>query len=135
MHTLLLAAGLGQIALALASLAIPRTLGWRADTGKLRPLTRQVFWIWASYIWVTHVCFGLVSALAPDALLDGSVLARAVCGFIALWWGARLTLQFTVMDRSARPAGTHGALLEGALVFAFIACATVYATAALLPLR
>jgi len=43
-------AGVGQLALIVASLAIPRVLRWREETAKLRPLTRQVFWTYAIYI-------------------------------------------------------------------------------------
>ncbi|MGZ8781078.1 MAG: hypothetical protein ACXW31_14245 [Thermoanaerobaculia bacterium] len=63
-------------------------------------MTRQVFWTYASYIMGIHVAFGLLSLLAPGALLDGSLLARSVCGFIAVYWLVRLTLQFVAFDRS-----------------------------------
>lgn len=43
MTPFLVAAGLGQLALAAGSLALPRVLGWRTETAKLRPLTRHVF--------------------------------------------------------------------------------------------
>ena len=50
METAIRLAGAAQLALALASLAIPSVLGWREETRKLRPLTRQVFWTYAAYI-------------------------------------------------------------------------------------
>ena len=53
-----IAAGAGQLLLAAGSLAIPRVLRWREDVARLRPLTRQVFWTYAWYIWTTNVCFG-----------------------------------------------------------------------------
>ena len=81
----LVLAGFGQLGLALASLALPHMLGWKQQTAPLRPLIRQVFWTYASYIWVTNVCFDLISALAPHLLLDGGGLARLVCGYIACY--------------------------------------------------
>ena len=81
MTPLVIMAGLGQLALAAGSLAIPRILNWRSETVKLSPLTRSVFWTYAGYIWGTNVCFGLLSTFAPSWLLDGSPLARAVSGF------------------------------------------------------
>src|SRR5437867_12234384 len=105
MKVLLILAGLGQLGLALGSLALPGILHWRDDTAKLRPLTRQVFWTYAGYIWATNLSFGLLSTLAPDSLLDGSSLARAVCAFIALYWIARLVIQFAWFDRTDVPAG------------------------------
>jgi hypothetical protein len=99
MKTLLVVAGLGQIGLVGASTLIPRLLHWREETAKLRPLTRQVFTIYALYLLGTNLTFGLLSTLRPEWLLDGTGLARAVSGFIALYWGARLVIQFTYYDR------------------------------------
>jgi hypothetical protein len=122
-------AGLGQLALAAASTAIPRVLEWRKETAALRPLLRQLFWIYAGYILCFHVAFGLLSALAPGWILDGSGLAAAVSGFIATYWGARLALQFTVLDRSDAPSGPWIRVAEAALVSLFVALTATYAWA------
>lgn len=126
MKTLVFLAGLGQLILAAASLAIPRLLHWRDDTASLRPLTRQVFWTYAAYIWVTNVSFGLLSMLAPIWLLDDAPLARTVAGYIALYWGARVVIQFTYFDRSDAPPGRLFDLAELALVALFVYLALVY---------
>jgi hypothetical protein len=131
MKELLIVAGLGQLGLAAGSLALPRILRWGEDTQKLRPLTRQVFWTYASYIWVTNVCFGVLSTAAPGLLLDGSLLARLVTGYIALYWGARLLVQLFYFDRSAAPPGALYKLAEAALVAAFFGWTVVYAVLAL----
>ena len=126
MEMLLVLAGAGQLGLALASLAIPRVLQWRKHTAALPPLTRHVFWTYAGYIWSTNVAFGLVSALAPDWLLDGSGLARAVCSFIALYWGARLLIQLTGFGKHA-PPGLAFQLAETAMIPLFLYLTAVYA--------
>ncbi|MEJ7638990.1 MAG: hypothetical protein WKF75_13725, partial [Singulisphaera sp.] len=99
------------LGLVAASLAIPRALRWPEDLAKLRPLTRQVFWTYAGYIWSTNLAFGLVSTLAPGWLLDRSPLAGSVCGFITAYWGARVLIQFAYFDRSdaAVPSGRRAA--------------------------
>lgn len=125
-HTLLVAAGVGQLILAAASLAIPRVLRWPDDLARLRPLTRQVFWTYAGYIWATNLSFGLVSALAPGWLLDGTPLAGAVCGYIAAYWGARVVIQFVYFDRSDAPKGPLYTLAEAALVALFVGLTCVY---------
>src|SRR5436305_3478168 len=104
-NTLLVAAGVGQLILIAASLAIPRVLRWPEDLAKLRPLTRQVFWTYAGYIWATNCSFGLISTFSPGWLLDRTPLAGAVCGFIAIYWGARVTIQFVYFDRTSAPKG------------------------------
>ena len=127
MKTLLMVAGLGQLLLALGSLALPRILRWGDDTAKLRPLTRQVFWTYAGYIWVSNVCFGVVSTFAPDWLLAGTPLARVVTGYIAAYWGARILIQFFYFDRSEAPPGVFYKAAEGALVGLFVFSTAVYA--------
>jgi hypothetical protein len=127
---LILSAAVGQLVLVVASLAIPRVLRWREDTARLRPLTRQVFWTYAGYIWCTNLCFGLVS-LAPALLLDRSPLAAAVTGYIAAYWGARIVIQFTYFDRSDAPSGVAVRLAEVGLVGLFVFLALVYGWAAL----
>src|SRR5205809_4969990 len=114
--TLVFLAGLGQLLLILASVAIPFVLGWRSDLAKLRPLTRQMFWVYTGYIWCTNLSFGLISTLGPMLLLDGSPLAAAVTSFTAIYWGARLLIQFFVLDRSSAPNGALTSVAEKALV-------------------
>jgi len=130
-RALLVLAGVGQLALALASLALPRILRWREDTARLRPLTRQVFWTYSAYIWGTNVCFGLLSTLAPDRLLDRSPLARIVCGYVAAYWGARVLVQMLVYDRSEAPPGAIFKAAEAAMVALFLFLTAVYGRAAL----
>ncbi len=130
MKVLLILAGLGQLALALGSLALPRILRWGDDTAKLRPLTRQVFWTYAAYIWVTNICFGVISTFAPDWLLDRTPLARVVAGYITAYWGARVLVQFFYFDRSEAPPGVFYKLAEVALVALFIFLTAVYGYAA-----
>lgn len=130
MDLLLFLAGLSQIALAIASLAIPRVLGWRQETAKLDRLTRNVFWTYAGYIWAFNVSFGLVSSIKPEWLLEGSPLSRAVCMFIALYWGARVVIQFTCFGKSA-PAGLRFKMAEVALVSLFVCLTGVYSIIAI----
>lgn len=121
-------AGLGQLALIVASLAIPRVLRWREDTAKLRPLTRQVFWTYALYIWSINLGFGLVS-LRPDWLLDHSPLACCATGLIAAYWAGRILIQFFYFDRSDAPPGWHVKLAEAALALLFFFLALTYGAA------
>lgn len=131
LETAILLAGLTQIAIASSSLFIPRLLGWREETALLRPLTRQLFWTYAVYIFSMNLAFGALSLLAPRALIEGTTLARAVCAFIAAYWTGRIVLQFAVFDRSVtvRPLFRFA---EAAYVTAFCYLAVVYATVAVI---
>jgi hypothetical protein len=125
MTALVVLAGLGQLGLAAGSLLIPRVLGWREETTRLTRLTRQVFWTYAGYIWGTNVLMGALSAFAPAWLLDGTPLARAVCTYIALYWGARLLLQLFCYDRTVVTT-TALRLAEAALTALFLFLTATY---------
>jgi hypothetical protein len=122
-------AGFAQLALAVASLAIPFALRWREETALLRPLLRRLFWVYAGYLLGLHVAFGTLSALAPQWLLDGSPLARAVTGFLTLYWGVRLALQFVCFQTSDAPRGLRFRAAEAALVSLFVFLTAGYGAA------
>lgn len=122
-------AGVVQLLLAAASLAIPRVLHWRQDTAKLPLLTRQVFWTDAAYIWITNVCMGLVSLLMAQRLIAIYYVSIAVNGYMTLYWGTRLLLQcFCFAPASSTPT-PHKRLLrfaEGLLLLLFFFLTWVY---------
>ncbi|HYC91537.1 MAG TPA: hypothetical protein VEO54_20120 [Thermoanaerobaculia bacterium] len=126
----LILAGVAQLGIAAFSLFIPRLLDWRGETARLKPLTRQVFWTYAGYILGFHVAFGLLSLLAPAALLEGTLLARVVCGFIAVYWLVRLTLQFVAYDRSVAAGRPLFRFAEAAYVSTFAYLVLVYGATA-----
>jgi hypothetical protein len=124
--TLLLLAGIGQLALAAFSLLIPAVLDWRRETLRLSRLTRQVFWTYAGYIWAFNVCFGVISLTSADALLSGAELVRPLCGFIAAYWGVRLLLQLVWFDNSQAPPGLRYKLADAGLVGLFAGLSLTY---------
>ena len=130
MKTIVFLAGLGQLGLVCASTVIPRLLHWKEEVAKLRRLTRNVVTTYAFYILGTNLAFGLLSTLKPEWLLDGSGLARAVAGFISLYWGVRLILQFTYYDRKDAPPGISFRLAEWVLAALFLFLTCVYGAAA-----
>jgi hypothetical protein len=119
-------AGIGQLVLAAASTTFPFILGSQAELAKLRPLFRRLYWIYAAYILGCNTSFGLLSTLRPQWLLDASPLAGAVTGFISMYWGARLLLQFLGFDRNDMPVGPRYRLAEAALTLLFVYLTTVY---------
>jgi len=134
MTSLIFIAGLSQLILVIGSLAIPKVLNWSEDTAKLRPLTRQVFWTYAGYIWATNLSFALISMMSPESLTDGSFLAAAVTAYITLYWAARIAIQFFYFDRSDAPQGIQFQIAEWALVLLFVVLTAVYGWALILNL-
>ena len=126
MQTLIVVAGVGQLVLVAVSPAIPVVLKWKEELTRVSDLTRRLFWVYAAYILCTNLCFGLISAFAPYALLDGSLLAVAVSGFIAVYWGSRLVIQFACFG-NVKPTGAVYRFTEVGLVLFFVFLTFVYA--------
>ena len=122
-------AGTGQLVLFLACPAIPVILKWREDTDKLRSLTRQIFWTYSIYIWLTILSIGLLSVLGAEALLDGGSLARAVSLYMALFWVGRVVLQFVFLNKQDVPSGLLPRLADVALSSLFVYLAVTYSLA------
>ncbi len=125
-QTLLFFAGISQIALAIGSLAIPKILNWKQELSNVHPLIKQMFWTYAAYILFINLSFGLISVFAYSYLSDGSVLACAISGFIAIYWISRVAIQFCYFDRQSMPTGWINRLLEGVLVALFLFLSVVY---------
>ena len=119
-------AGIGQLALIVGSLAIPRVLGWKEKMAEFPTLLRQMFWVYAGYIWVTNLSFGLLSTFWPHLLLDGSALAGGVCTFIFIYWAARILIQIFYFDISELPKGGFHTFARYSLELLFVALSIVY---------
>lgn len=126
---LIFLAGLAQIALVLGSLAIPKILNWRAELAKVNLLIKQMFWVYAAYILVINLCFGLLSICAYRDLTNGSTLAMLIDGFIAVYWISRVLIQFLYFDRASFPTGKWNRLGEVVLIVVFAFLSIVYSYA------
>ena len=126
LHLLLVLAGIGQLVLIVGSLAIPTVLKWREQMTDWPILLRQMFWNYAAYIWLTNLSFGLLSTFRPQWLLDGSPLGGVVAGFIFVYWGVRVLVQFFYFDISELPNDWFHTLARYALDALFITLTCIY---------
>ena len=94
-------AGLLHFGVLVASALVPQVLDWRHDLARIAPLTRRLVWVYGAYVVGNIVFFGLLASLMPGALAGGTPLARAVSGFIAIFWTVRLCLQYGVLHSPA----------------------------------
>src|SRR6188768_1814392 len=95
--TMIFIAGCLQLCVLIASSLVPLRLNWRASLDVLPKLHRQLYWIYGGYVVLGIISNGLVAIVCADELAEGTRLARFVCGYIAIFWGVRLSLQ-TVLD-------------------------------------
>lgn len=127
--TLIFLCGIGHIVLSIASTVIPKVLNWRYELVKLPLLLRQMFWTYAAYILVINFCFGIVSIVGIEELLNHSFLAKSITLFIGMYWFARVVIQFVYFDKTDAPKGFFFILGEIGLVGLFIAFTVVYLAA------
>jgi hypothetical protein len=90
--TLIFLAGIGQLGVLLASAQVPLRLKWTAELRCLPPLHRNLCLVYGGYLVLSIVAFGLISIFNAAELAGGTSLARWLCGYIAIFWAARLAL-------------------------------------------
>lgn len=130
--TLLFAGGFGHLSLLFVAALLPSKLRWRRELADLPRLHRQMHWVYAGYVVLSFVAFGVISLLHSDTLAGGSGLARTFCGYVAVFWSIRLTLQAVFDVRDYLTAwwlrlGYH------ALTLLFVSFTLIYGYAALHP--
>jgi hypothetical protein len=131
--TLLKIGGALHFAILIASALVPQVLDWQKSLASLDKFLRQLIWVHGIFIVLVIIGFGVLSLLNAEAMASGTTLARSICGFISLFWLARLGIQCFVFD--ATPV-IHGVWLKAgyhALTAVFTYMAVVYGLAALLP--
>jgi hypothetical protein len=125
-------AGAGQLCVLAASALVPFRLKWKDDLASLPRLHRQMYWVYGGYVVLSIVAFGVISLANADEIAAGSPLARWFCGYVAVFWGVRLTLQ-PLFD--VRPHLTTWWLKAGyhLLTLLFAGFTAVYGLAAVRP--
>ena len=91
-------AALTYLGLLAAGLLMPGIVSLRQYLGALPKFIRQLFWVYYSFIGLSLLCFGLGTFFLADQLASGTPLARAVCGFLALFWTVRFVAGTFVFD-------------------------------------
>ena len=131
MKTWLLVGGLLHFVVLIASALTPRVLDWRTNLAALPPFLRRLFWVYGCFIVLVIISFGAITLRHANELASGAPLSRSVCAMIAIFWLARLGVQFFVFD--ARPFLTTTFLRLGyhGLTLLFTALVAIYGCAAL----
>jgi hypothetical protein len=131
MKLLLQLAAALQLLILIASASTPRVLDWRKNLAVLHPFLRKLFWVYGVFVVMVIIAFAALTLRHADAMAAREPVARSLCLFIAIFWGARLLVQFAIFD--ARPFLTNWFYKTGfhalTIIFAFLTF--VYGKAAL----
>lgn len=127
---LIFVAGCLQLCVLIASSLVPLRLNWRTSLDALPKLHRQLYWIYGGYVVLGIIANGVICIVNADALADGSRLSRCICGYIAVFWGVRLSLQ-AVLDVKEHLTAWWLHLGYHTLTVLFVMFTTVFAYVAL----
>ena len=75
-----------------------RYFGWRRELARVSLFTREVFFVHTFFIGLGVTMAGAGSFLYAGALLQPSVLSRAILAGMAMFWFCRLLTQWFVYD-------------------------------------
>jgi hypothetical protein len=82
-------AALTHVGLVAAGALMPAATGLWSECAKLSPFARTLFRVYYSFIGLCLVSFGIGSWVFAGELASGTPLARALCGFLAIFWTIR----------------------------------------------
>jgi hypothetical protein len=129
---LIFLAGVGQLAVLIASALVPFHLNWREELRGLPRLHRQMYWVYGGYIVLSIIAFAVLSMVNPRELASGSGLARGFCAYVAAFWGIRVALQ-TVFDVEEHLTACWLRIGYSVLTALFAVFTVIYAWASLQP--
>lgn len=86
-------AGSFQILLVVLQLFFPKRFHWKEELARLSMLNRQIFIVHTMFICLILLLFGSLSAFAPEALLERTLLSTLLLTGLVIFWGLRLFAQ------------------------------------------
>ena len=98
LETLIFISGILHLGTLLGSAQVPKELDFKNELPKVAPLLRHWILTAGLYIVMNLIAFGVISLCLSETLASGTPLARALCGYIAIFWSVRLVIQFFVFD-------------------------------------
>ena len=123
----LLIGGTSLVILCIASLWIPKMLGWKEKLAGLTPLMRELWWTYSIYVWASHIFFAVLALGFGDWLMGGTGAAIAMSTFMMLWWGVRLWLQFFGFDFTETETCAFNRIAKQLLTLLFIGLVVLFA--------
>jgi uncharacterized membrane protein len=119
-------AGIGHFCVLIASFQVPSRLGWKQDLAKLTPFNRKLMWTHGGFAVLTIISFGALTLFLHDEMLRGDKAAVALAGFIAVYWSARIVVDFAYYEHSDWPRGRAFLIGHALLTLLFVFLAGTY---------
>lgn len=98
LETLILVGGILHLGTLIGSAQVPRELRFREELPKLSALFQHWILVAGGYVVLDLIAFGLISICCAKDLASGIPLARAFCGFVAIFAFFRLLIGLFLFD-------------------------------------
>ena len=119
-------AGVGHFCVLGASFQVPARLGWKEDLPKLTPFNRKLMYVYGGFTVLTIAAFGALTLFLHGEMLHGERAATALAVFIAVYWTARIGVDFLYYEHKDWPRGTQFVAGHILLTALFFPLATTY---------
>lgn len=119
-------AAVGHLCVLGASFQVPYRLGWKEDLPKMRPFNQKLMYVYGGFTVLTILAFGVLTFLLHDEMLHGERAATALAVFIAIYWTARIGVDFLYYEHHDWPQGAQFVIGHAMLTGLFCALAITY---------
>ncbi len=119
-------AGIGHFCVLGASVQVPARLGWKEDLPKLTPFNRKLMIVYSGFTVLTIAAFGVLTLYLHTEMLRGERAATALAVFIAVYWTARIGVDFFYYENKDWPKGAQFVVGHILLTSLFFALAVTY---------
>ena len=119
-------AGIGHFCVLGASFQVPARLDWKHDLPRLTPFNRKLMYVYGGFTVLTIAAFGILTLLLHREMLRGERAATALAGFIAVYWTARIGVDFLYYEHKDWPKGPQFVAGHALLTALFFALAVTY---------
>ena len=119
-------AGIGDFCVLGASVQVPARLGWKRDLAKLTPFNRKLLHVYGGCTVLTIAAIGVLTLYLHGEMLRGERAAIALAVFIAVYWTARIGVDFLYYEHSDWPKGAQFVAGHILLTDLFFALAVTY---------
>ena len=133
MRTLLYIAAALQLSILIASAQVPHIFDWRNNLAALPSFLRRLFWVYGAFIVLVIIAFAVLTFFHANEMVAGAPIARSLSAFIAIFWAARLLVQFAVFDPGPFLTSSYRIIGYHSLTIAFATLVFIYGWAALVP--
>ena len=133
LDTILIAAAVGQLAVAVLNLRLDRLLNWEAELNGLSELLKEVFHVHKWFISITLAIFGVITLrFAGDMAAGDYEMVRWFAGGVGLFWGIRTVIQWIYYSPSHWKGDRGRTVVHWVLTICYGGCAGTYLLAAFL---